>query len=69
MYHKYFLEWIMQYKQTQAMFNLFMLSIANYIYIYISDILNIATRNVRKNRQKKAINFIQYNNNDILGRE
>jgi hypothetical protein len=26
MYHKYFFEWVMQYKQTQAMFNLFMLS-------------------------------------------
>jgi hypothetical protein len=49
MYHKYFLGGIMQYKQTQAMFNLFILSIANYIYIciYIYDILNIATRNVR----------------------
>jgi hypothetical protein len=29
MYHKYFLYWIMQDKQTQAVSNLFMLSIAN----------------------------------------
>jgi hypothetical protein len=53
MYHKYFLEWIMQYKQTQAMFNLFMLSIAKYIY----NILNITTRNVRKKQTEKGHQF------------
>jgi hypothetical protein len=46
----------MQYKQTQAMFNLFMLSIAKYIY----DILNIATRNVRKKTDRKRPS-ISYN--------
>lgn len=51
MYHKYILDWIMQYKQTQAVFNLFILSIANSIY----DILNIITRNVHKKRDRKSL--------------